>query len=154
MDRRPAPVHPGGEFRDASRLAGCEGVADHVSDVVGDEIDLVDLERVEYGGDVARLGLLVVATGGVEDRPMPRRSGTMTVAARQPGGERRPYVARLSVAVEQHDRRPLPADAHEDLCTAGRDHSGLELAGNEGPGLGRRRQEHGAQGNQGECSHF
>jgi len=47
-----------GEFRDASRLAGCEGVADHVSDVVGDEIDLVDLERVEYGGDVAAWAFL------------------------------------------------------------------------------------------------
>src|SRR3989449_5928626 len=75
-----------GEFRDTSRLAGCEGVADHVSDVVGDEIDLVDLERVEYGGDVARLGLLVVATGGVGGEAHgPQDLARYGVASRPPG---------------------------------------------------------------------
>src|SRR3989449_10985401 len=117
---------------------------------------LVDLERVEYGVDVARLGLLVVATGRVGGEAHAAQIWHDDgVVARQPGGERRPYVARLSVAVEQHDCRPLPADAHEDLCTAGRDRSGLEVGRERGDlGSGRRRQEHGAPGNQGECSHL
>ena len=43
---------------------------------------------------------------------MPRRSGTITVmVARQIRGHRRPHVAGLAIAVQQHHRRPRAADA-------------------------------------------
>jgi hypothetical protein len=38
-----------------------KGVADHVTDVVGDQFNLVDMQRVEQASDIFALGLLVVA---------------------------------------------------------------------------------------------
>jgi len=54
---------------DAIRVLGGEGVADHVADVVGHEIDFVDLELVEDKRDVAALRFLVIAGFGVRREP-------------------------------------------------------------------------------------
>ena len=51
--------------RHAVRVLGGEGVADHVADVVRDDVGLLDVKRVQHGGDIAGLGLLVVAAGGM-----------------------------------------------------------------------------------------
>ena len=48
-----------------SGYCAANAIADHVADVVGDEIGAVDLERIEHAGDVAGLRLLVVAAGGL-----------------------------------------------------------------------------------------
>ena len=66
-------------FADAIRILRGERVADHVADIMGDKIGLLDVELVQHGRDVDALRFLVVA--GVRDttKPMPRRSGTITV---------------------------------------------------------------------------
>ena len=48
-------------LRDAIGILGGKGVADHVADVVGDKVGLVDLQRVEHAGNILALRLLVVA---------------------------------------------------------------------------------------------
>ena len=70
------------EARDPLRMLRREGVADHVADVVRDEVGALDLQRIEHAGDVAGLRLLVEAASGLDESPMPRRSGTTTVWSR------------------------------------------------------------------------
>jgi hypothetical protein len=55
-----AAKRPWPPARDA--LGGGKGIADHVADVVGDKIGLLDAEAVEHARDVAGLGLLAVAS--------------------------------------------------------------------------------------------
>lgn len=55
-------VHDDEALDPAGVLHG-EREADHVADVVGDEVHLVELQRVEYARNVMALCLLVVAAG-------------------------------------------------------------------------------------------
>ena len=67
------------EARDSLGILRGKGIADHVADIVRDEVGSVDLQCIEHAGHVAGLRLLVEASGGLAERPMPRRSGTTTV---------------------------------------------------------------------------
>ena len=120
------------------------------------ELDLVDLERLEDAGDVAGLGLFVVATGGMGGAPHAAQiRHDHGVVVRQSGGKRRPHVARLPKAVEQHDRRPVPADTHEDPRTVGGNRLGLEAGGERlDLGKGGRRRQYGTNCHQGKFPHF
>jgi hypothetical protein len=51
------------ELADAIGMLGGKGVADHVADVVGDEVNLVHLQRVKHSGNVLTLSLFVIAAG-------------------------------------------------------------------------------------------
>ena len=105
--------------------SGCcaaKAIADHVADIVRDEIGPVDLQRVEHARHVAGLRLLVEAAGrlGGEAHAAQVRHDD-GVVARKIGGHRRPHVARLAIAVQQHDGRALPAEAHMDRGAVGCD---------------------------------
>ena len=103
-------------------MLGGERIADHVADIVGDEIGLFDLERVQHPGDIARLGFLVVSarrTRREADAAQVRDDDD--VPGCQFGRERRPHVAGLAIAVEQQDGRPLAPDAHMKGRAVGRD---------------------------------
>ena len=77
------------------------------------------------------------------------------VVVRQPGGKRRPHVARLPKPVEQHDRRSVPADTHEDPRAIRGNGSGLEAGGERlDLGKGGRRHQHGTKCHQGKFPHF
>jgi hypothetical protein len=120
-------------------VLGRECIADHVADVVGDEIDLVDLERIEHAGSVFALGFLVVTSG----RPR-RQAKTAQVrhdhgmVAGEPPGERRPHVSRFAIAVQQDYGRASAADTHIDPRAVGGDGLGLKL--------GRERLDRGRRG--------
>jgi hypothetical protein len=69
-------IPPGGVHDDKTldlvRVERDVGVGDHDADVVRDDRGSVEAEGSDDGADVGGLGLL-------EERPMPRRSGTTTV---------------------------------------------------------------------------
>src|SRR5271168_1477296 len=48
------------ELRYAIGVLRSKGVADHITDVMGNKIDLVDLQRIQNTRDVFTLGLLVI----------------------------------------------------------------------------------------------
>ena len=128
------------EARHPLRVLHGEGVADHVADIVRDEIGAIDLERVENARHVAGLGLLVVSRGrfgGQAEAAQVRHHDGMV--AREILGHRRPHVAGLAIAVQQDDRRTLAADANMDRGAVGLDLLRLE-AGRERLHLRRCRQ--------------
>ena len=51
-------------------------IADHVADIMRHKVCLVDFQLVKHARYVARLRLLVEAPAGLEERPIPRKSGT------------------------------------------------------------------------------
>jgi hypothetical protein len=61
IDRNKAPH--------AFRVLDGEGVADHVTDVVRDQIGTINLERVENARYVAGLRLLVKSRNGLRGKP-------------------------------------------------------------------------------------
>ena len=68
-------------------------------------------ERVEHAGDVAGLRLLVEAAGGLGRQTQAAQvRHDHGVVAREIDGHRRPHVAGLAVAVQQHDRRSASAE--------------------------------------------
>jgi hypothetical protein len=109
------PLDPPGVLRG-------ERVAHHVADVVGDQINRPEFQCVEHAGDVVALRLLVVAAGGPGREAHPAEVGhDDRVVRRQLRGERRPHVAGLAVAMEQHDRGTAAADPHVEGRSVGRD---------------------------------
>jgi hypothetical protein len=98
----------------------CEG--DHVADVVRHNVGRVDAERVQNARHVFGLVLLVEAHLNVGRKTHAAQvGGDHGVVVCQLGGERRPHVAGFPVTVQQHDRRPLSADAHVDGRAVGHD---------------------------------
>ena len=76
-------------------------------------VGAVDLQRIEHAGDVAGLGLLVEAAGGLGGEAHAAQvRHDHGVVARQVGRQRRPHVAGLAIAVQQDYRRPGAAEAH------------------------------------------
>ena len=116
-----------------------EGVADHVTDVVGDECYALDLERIENAGDVVALRFLVVAAGRLGREAHAAQIGNYHRAiALQVVGQRHPHVAGLAIAVQQHDRGSRATDAHMKLRTVRRDLPRVERLG-----VGKDRGTHG-----------
>lgn len=80
---------------DAIRMQRRERIPDHVADVVGDEIHLLDSQLVEHADEVRCLVLLLVTTFG-----MPREShsaqvgGDHGVVFHEPSSEGSPHVVR------------------------------------------------------------
>src|SRR5260370_41340124 len=99
-----------------------EGVADHIADVVGDQFDLADFQRVEGACDVFSLRLLVVTTGwmGGQTHAAQVRYDYCVVMC-QHGAERRPHVAGLAITMKQDDRRTLAAEANMNCYAVGLD---------------------------------
>ena len=88
-------------------------------------------ERVEHARDVAGLRLLVVAAGRLGGEAHAAQVGhDHRVVAREIAGQRRPHVAGLAIAVQQHDRRAVAADADMDGRAVGRDFLGPECLRN------------------------
>src|SRR4029077_21248102 len=104
------------KFRDAVGVKSRKRVANHVTDVVCDEVGLVDLQCVEHAGNIFGLRLLVVSAW----RPRGEAHSTKVrnddgVIADQLGGERCPHVASLAVAMQQYDCGAFAADADVNL---------------------------------------
>ena len=62
---RPDPRERGVDQNEApneAAILGCKGEADHVADIVGDQVDLFDLIVIEDGRQVTGLRLLVIST--------------------------------------------------------------------------------------------
>ncbi len=133
-----------------------EGEGDHVADVVADHFDLLDLQSIEHAGDVAALGLLVVAAGRMRRQAHAAQvRHDHGVVTRQPGGQRRPHVARLAIAVQQDHRRPMAADSDMDLGAVGRDRLCLERRRVRRDLRQRRGRQHQCRcGDEGEQSHL
>ena len=98
--------------RDASRILRGERIADHVADIVGDEIGLSIFERVEHPRHIARLRLLVVAARRDATRGPCRadRARSTVWSLDQSRGQRRPHVAGIAEAVEHQHRGPASAE--------------------------------------------
>src|SRR5215472_17061544 len=98
------------------RMLGSKGIADHVADIVGHKVGLVDLERIEHAGDVFGLGFLVVTACGSRRQSHPaqvRHDDEMI--AYEVGGKRRPHITGFAEAVQQNDSRTGATDTHIDL---------------------------------------
>jgi len=116
-----------------------EGEGHHVADVVADYIGLANVQRVEHTSDVFGLVLFGEAVGcgcGQAHAPQVRRDDR--VIAHQFRRERRPHVARIAIAVQQHDRRAGAADPDMDRRAVGADFFGTKSRG-VGEGLRPRR---------------
>ena len=106
----------------AAAVLGGEGIAHHVADIVGDEIDLADLQVVQHARNVVSLGLLVVAPGrmcGQAHAAQVRHDDE--VVTREIGRERCPHVAGLAIAVQEHDSGAGAAHADVERRSVGRD---------------------------------
>ena len=99
------------EARGATLVCCGEGEGHHVADVVADYIGLANVQRVEHTSDVFGLVLFGEAVGsGCRQAHAPQVRRDDRVIAHQFRGERRPHVAGIAVAVQQHDRRARAAD--------------------------------------------
>jgi hypothetical protein len=128
-------------------MLGGQGVADHVADVVGDQLGLLDLQRVHDGGDVLALVLLVVAAFRVGREAHAAQVGDDDgVILGQDLGDRRPHVAGVGEAVQQHHRRAGPADADVQGRAVDGDVAGLEAGGERFDRVGRGRGQQGREG--------
>ena len=110
-----------------SGCCGGKGEADHVADVVGDQVGLARLQRVQDARDVLGLILLVVAAGGLRREAHAAKVGhDHRVIRDKLGGQRRPHVAGLAEAVQQHDCRAIAADPHVKRRAVGGDLLGVK----------------------------
>ena len=102
-------------------MLGGKGEAHHVADVVRDEIDLLDPERAASTPATSPAWVFLSnPLLGLEERPKPLRSGTMTVWSRArstASGTR--HVAGLAITVQQHHRRTRAANTRMDGDTVG-----------------------------------
>jgi hypothetical protein len=128
-DARQRRIHDD-EAGDPLRVLRREGVADHVAEVVGDEVGLVDPQRVQDAGDVVSLRLLVVAVGGTRRARHPAQVGSDNgVATGEVRRQRSPHVARLAIAVQEDHRGALAADPDMDDRALRLDLPGAEVRG-------------------------
>ena len=115
-------------FGDAVGILRGERIADHVADVVRHEIGLLDVELVHHHGDVDALRFLVVAAGRLGRETHPAQVGNDdSVVLVKRLGERRPHVAGVGKAVQEHDRRSVAADADMQRGAVHRDALDLEI---------------------------
>jgi hypothetical protein len=128
-------------------MLGHEGEADHIADVMGDQIDLPDLQRIEHTGNVIALRLLVIPAHRPRREPHAAQIGhDHRVIARKVRRQRRPHVAGFTIAMQQNDSRPAPADTHMQRGGVGGDI--LNLAGRrerQDPGVSRSGGQQGDQ---------
>ncbi len=104
------------------------------------DVGLVDPEALEYRADVAGLGLLVVAVSRPRRQAHAAQVGhDDAMVLRQCARQRRPHVARIAEAVQQHDRRAVATDAHVQARAVDLDLLRAEVCG-ERLGLCMRRQ--------------
>ena len=96
--------HP---FGDARGILRRQRIAHHVADIVGDEVGLLDLQRIHHAGDVQRLVLLGVAGVGM------RRQAHAAQVRHDDGvilrSAPRPSAAHMSPVSPKPCSRPPPA---------------------------------------------
>ena len=95
-------------------------VPPHIADVVSDEIGLLNLEGIHYTGNID--GLILFGISGIRMGRQPHAAQVghdHGVILGQQGGERRPHVARVAKAVQQHNRRSLSADPYIETGAVG-----------------------------------
>ena len=110
-DARDRRVHQH-KLRHLLRILRNEGIAHHVANIVGDNIGLFDLQRLQHAGDILALRLLVIAfrrLGGETHAAQVRHDDR--VITDKVGRKRLPHVAGLAITMQQHHSRPLAADA-------------------------------------------
>jgi hypothetical protein len=117
-------VH-GDPARDALRVERGEGLADHVADVVGDEIGFPDVEVVEHAGDIAGLGLAAFRVGREAHAAQIRDDDR--VVFRKLRRQGRPHVSGVGKAMQHDDGWTRTTDTHMDGGAAGRDILGAEV---------------------------
>ena len=92
------------EFRDTVRVLSCKGVANHIADVMCDEVGFVDLQCIEYDGNIFGLGLLVVPTGWLRGEAHSAKvRNDDCVVMHQPSSECCPHITGLAITMEQND---------------------------------------------------
>ena len=122
VDRHPA--------RDPRRVLCRQRVSHHIADVVGDEIGFLNFEGIHYAGDVDGLILFGIPSIRMGRQPHAAQVGhDHGVILYQYGGERRPHVARIAKAMQQHDRRPLSADSYVETGAVGLHHLRVKARG-------------------------
>ncbi len=117
-----------------------EGEGDHVADVMADHVGALDVQRVHHPGDVFGLVLFGEAIRGDSGKPhaaQVRRDHR--VVAHEIGRQRRPHVAGVAIAMDQHHGRACAANADMQDGPVGRDVLSVE-AGRKVEGLGQRRR--------------
>jgi hypothetical protein len=116
------------EARHAAWILRRQGIADHVADIVGDKVDLVDAQRIEHARHVDALCLLVKASRGLGGQPHAAQIGHHDgVVARKIDRHGRPHIARLAIAMQQQHRGPGSSRSHVDRGAVGRDLLGAEF---------------------------
>ena len=104
-----------GPSGNAIRVLGGECVADHVADIMRDEISFLDIELVHHADNVLRLGFLVVT--GVWIRRQTHATKVRNddcVILRECRRQWSPHIAGIAEAVQHHDRRPFTTDPDVD----------------------------------------
>jgi hypothetical protein len=106
---------------------GGEGIADHVADVVSDEIGLFDAEAIEHAGDIMGLGFLVIASFRVGREPHAAQVGDDDrVVFRELRRQGRPHIPGVGKTVQHDDGWPGATETHMDGGAAGLDVLGAE----------------------------
>ncbi len=141
------------EASHAIGILRCKRIADHVADIVGDEIGLRELQLVENARDVAGFRLLVVSALGVRRETHAAQVGHHDgVVVPERCRQRPPHVTGVAKAVQHHDRRPLAANANMDCRALRLDLFGVE-AGWEWHNLRAGRWCDGEQAEHGKARH-
>ena len=106
------------------------------------QVGFLDLQRIHHAGDVERLVLLGIAAIGMRRQAHAAQvRHNHGVILHQLYRGRRPHVAGIGEAVQQHDRGSLSADAHIKLGAVCLNRLGLEAS---------RKRDHARGGRSGE----
>jgi hypothetical protein len=98
-------------------------IADHIADVMCDQVCLLNPERIHDAGNVDPLVLLGVAGIRVIGHAHAAQVGDdHGVVLGQNNGQRRPHIARKTEAVQQHHGRTLAADSDVEAGAVRRNH--------------------------------
>jgi hypothetical protein len=94
------------EFCDEAGIFRGERIADHITDVMRDEVGMLDLEGRQHAFNVMGLGLFVVTAGRTsrETHAAQIRRDDRVIFCKL-GGEGLPHVAGFAVAMQHHNRR-------------------------------------------------
>src|SRR5712671_1787087 len=109
------------ETRDSVGILRRKSIADHVADIMRDEVGAVDFQLIKYACHIAGLRLLVKASGGLGGEAHSSQvRHHYGMIARKVGCHGRPHVTRLTITVKQHDGGPGAAGAHIYRSAVGR----------------------------------
>ena len=109
--------------RDPDRILSSQRIADHIADVMCDQVCLLDVECIHDAGNVDRLVLLGVAgirvIGHTHAAQVGDDHGMVLGQNNCQGG---PHITRIAEAMQQHHGRTLAADSDVEAGAVRRNH--------------------------------